>query len=110
MDRSGDTIGWLEEKGIEFDCIPYFHLPDQKALTWHVPEGGGAQLIRVLKSKCEALGAELLRRTPARRIIISDRGQGRRNRPSRREWSWLLRHIPGRRVVRMAYDLKRTSW
>jgi len=75
MDRSGDTIGWLEEKGLKFECIPYFHLPDQKALTWHVPDGGGAELIRVLKQNCENLGVELMRQTPARKIIISNRGE-----------------------------------
>ncbi len=30
IDKSGDTIRWLEEKGLEFDCIQYFHYPGQQ--------------------------------------------------------------------------------
>lgn len=75
IDKSGDTIRWLEEKGLEFDCIPYFHSRDQQVPTWHVPDGGGAELIKVLKQNCRDLGVQLLSQTPARKMVISGNGE-----------------------------------
>ncbi len=75
IDKSADTIRWLEEKGLEFDCIPYFHSQDQQVPTWHIPDGGGAELIKVLKQNCKDLGVRLFRQTPARRIVSSAEGE-----------------------------------
>ena len=75
IDKSGDTIRWLEEKGLEFDCIPYFHYPGQRVPTWHVPDGGGAELIKVLGQNCKDLGVQLFRQTPAKKILTSTKGE-----------------------------------
>ena len=75
IDRSGDTIRWLEEKGLEFDCIPYFHYPGQQVATWHVPDGGGAELMKALSRNCEDLGVKMLRQTPAKQILTSEKGE-----------------------------------
>lgn len=75
IDRSGDTIRWLEEKGLHFHCMPYFHSPDQQAPTWHVPDGGGARLIKVLVRNAEDLGVRIFRQCPARKILVSGKGE-----------------------------------
>jgi fumarate reductase flavoprotein subunit len=41
INKSGDTIRWLEEKGVKFDSVPHLY-PNQVPRTWHCPKGGGA--------------------------------------------------------------------
>jgi fumarate reductase flavoprotein subunit len=72
IDKSGDTIGWLEEKGLKFDCIPFY--PNQIP-TWHIPKGRGAKLIKVLTEECKKRGVELLSGTPAKKILTGSKGE-----------------------------------
>lgn len=72
LDKSGDTIRWLGEKGLEFQCSPLY--PSQKTLVWHVAKGHGARITKVLARECQRLGVEILTRTPARKIIIGPNG------------------------------------
>ena len=45
LNKSGDTIRWLEGKGLEFQLVKLY--PNQVPV-WHVPKGFGAWLIKVL--------------------------------------------------------------
>jgi len=72
IDKSGDTIRWLEDKGIEFKCMPLY--PNQSPLTWHMPKGYGAEIVKVLTKECQKLGVEILTRTPAKKILIGANG------------------------------------
>lgn len=68
IDKSGDTIKWLEEKGLRFRCVGLY--PNQFPYVWHLPEGGsGADIIKVLSSECERLGVEMFTGTPAKKIL-----------------------------------------
>ncbi len=40
IEKSADTVRWLEDKGLRFTCVP--HSPIDNPLTWHVPRGNGA--------------------------------------------------------------------
>jgi fumarate reductase flavoprotein subunit len=73
IDKSGDTIRWLEDKGLEFKCMPLY--PNQSPLTWHMPKGYGAEIVRVLAKECRKLGVEVLTRTPARKILLGPNGE-----------------------------------
>ncbi len=73
IDKSGDTIRWLEDKGLEFKCMPLY--PNQSPLTWHMPKGYGAEIVRVLAQECRKLGVEVLTRTPARKILLGPNGE-----------------------------------
>jgi fumarate reductase flavoprotein subunit len=73
IDKSGNTIQWLEEKGLEFDCFPFY--PNQLPPTWHVLKGHGARLIKVLAGECKKLGVQLLTRTPVKKILTSAKGE-----------------------------------
>ena len=75
IDKSGDTIRWFEEKGLKFDCIPYFHDPGQQVPTWHIPDGGGAELIKVLSRDCKTMGVKVFKQTPAKKILTSSEGK-----------------------------------
>jgi fumarate reductase flavoprotein subunit len=67
INKSGDTIRWLEEKGLEFKLISLF--PDQDPPVQHNPKGHGARLIQVLAEKCRDLGVTFLLRSSAKRIM-----------------------------------------
>ena len=73
IDKSGDTIQWLENKGLYFDWIPRYP-PDQKILTWHCLRHRGIELINVLVRDCETLGVRLLRETPAKKLLTDETG------------------------------------
>jgi fumarate reductase flavoprotein subunit len=73
VNKSGDTIRWLEQKGLKFD-VPHF-LPNQIPRVFHVPEGRGAALVRMLIGKCKETGVQLLHETAGKNILIDDEGK-----------------------------------
>lgn len=86
--KSGDTIDWLEEMGVEFVGVqrafgaaeasrPYA----DGEFTWHVvrPEGGGipgpraaTAMTKKLTERAKDLGVEFYMETPANKIIMED--------------------------------------
>jgi fumarate reductase flavoprotein subunit len=73
IDKSGDTIGWLEKKGLSFELIQYY--PNQVPLVRHSVMGHGNQLMKVLRENCQDLGIKILTRTPARKILRDGKGK-----------------------------------
>jgi len=73
VNKSGDTIQWLEEKGVKFEDVPHAY-DNQVPRIYHIPEGYGAKLVKVLVKKCEELGVRMLYETAAKRILIDERG------------------------------------
>lgn len=71
IDKSGDTVRWLKEKGLEFESSPPH--PELRFLP-HEIKGHGAALIKVLARNCRKLGVELLIRTPAKQILTDKKG------------------------------------
>jgi fumarate reductase flavoprotein subunit len=72
ISKSGDTIRWLEEKGLEFDLITFY--PNQMPPVQHNPRGFGAALIRLLRNECQKQGVQILCRTAAQKIVCADNG------------------------------------
>ena len=72
INKSGDTIRWLEEKGLEFRLISLF--PDQDPPVQHNPKGNGARLIQVLAEKCRELGVTFLLKSSAKKIMRDSSG------------------------------------
>lgn len=71
IDKTGDTVRWLEEKGLEFEIGQLS--PDQLPV-FHLPKGRGAMLIKTLAQNCKNVGGQILIRTPARKILTGDKG------------------------------------
>ncbi|HUW64073.1 MAG TPA: FAD-dependent oxidoreductase [Spirochaetia bacterium] len=71
VDKSAETIDWLETKGLEFSCFPLY--PNQVP-TWHIPKGRGAALVKNLVENGKNLGVQLLTGTPAKSILTSPEG------------------------------------
>jgi fumarate reductase flavoprotein subunit len=74
INKSGDTIEWLEGLGVKFQDVPnaYFN---QVPRIYHLPEGYGAALTRALVERCKELGVTLMKETPARKILVG-KGKG----------------------------------
>jgi fumarate reductase flavoprotein subunit len=70
INKTGDTIQWLEEKGVEFEDIS----PD-RGITTHNAVGSNRQIYRILVKKCEELGVKILVGTNAKKILRDDRGK-----------------------------------
>ena len=72
INKSGETIRWLEDKGLEFDLIRLY--PDQQPPVQHNPRGKGARLIKILAQECRDLGVQFLMKTSSKRIIRDKQG------------------------------------
>lgn len=78
LNKSGDTIHWLESLGVEFvEPATYFK---GSYSTWHLvkPEGrppgpgGAATMMKILTQKALELGVNILLETPVQKIIQED--------------------------------------
>lgn len=72
LNKSGDTIRWLESKGLEFTVIAFF--PNQNPRVEHVAKGKGAELTRVLVQQCKDAGVNILQHCAGSKILRNARG------------------------------------
>jgi fumarate reductase flavoprotein subunit len=73
IDKSGDTIGWLEKMGLSFELIQYF--PNQVPLVRHSVKGHGHALMKALRDSCQELGVKIVTRTPGKKILRDAKGK-----------------------------------
>lgn len=74
IDKSGDTIHWLENKGMYFDWIPpYYH--DQPVRTWHCIRGRGIVLVKLLAGICEGRGVRFFYEYRAKTLLTDRKGK-----------------------------------
>jgi aspartate oxidase len=76
---SGETIRWLESMGMEFDAVrPANGVEGKASSTYHYTRKHGyhtgAQIVKVLTGRCQALGVELMLNTRARHLIRGEDG------------------------------------
>lgn len=72
LNKSGDTIRWLEAKGLEFNVIAFF--PNQNPRVEHVAKGKGAELTRVLIQQCREAGVNILQHCAGTKILLNSQG------------------------------------
>jgi fumarate reductase flavoprotein subunit len=77
IDKSSDTISWLEGKGLIFDTlIPHYPNPDPN--TFHAVGGRfrtGTLIVKTLVKNCQDIGVQILLRTRAKKILTDARGR-----------------------------------
>lgn len=76
IDRSGDTVDWLMDKGVPF-CDVVHHTPNQSPEVFHITspeENAGLAVIRCLKTYCQEKGVTFLTSTSGKSLIQDDRG------------------------------------
>jgi len=74
INRSGDTVQWIEKKGMRFNHIAPLY-PNQVPLVWHIVEGHGATLIKIFEKECKEKSIPILRKTQAKKILVDDKGR-----------------------------------
>jgi fumarate reductase flavoprotein subunit len=72
INKSGDTIRWLQEKGIDFIFTPLY--PGQARVGHHASDGGGRKVVDTLEANCREKGVTILLQTGATRIIRGSDG------------------------------------
>jgi fumarate reductase flavoprotein subunit len=73
IDKSGDTIGWLEKMGLSFELIQYY--PNQVPLVRHSVKGHGNALMKTLRSNCRDRDVKILTRTPGKKLLRDGKGK-----------------------------------
>jgi fumarate reductase flavoprotein subunit len=74
IDKSGDTIDWLEKMGLEFVMAQFY--PGQVPWVRHyIVNGQGAQLMKALRQNCEKLGVKILTHTRGQKILRAKDGK-----------------------------------
>jgi fumarate reductase flavoprotein subunit len=73
VDKSGDTVRWLEEMGVIFSDVPHCFY-NQFPRIYHIPEGHGPALTKTLARRCAGLGIEILSNTRATKVLVDERG------------------------------------
>jgi fumarate reductase flavoprotein subunit len=76
MEKSGDTMRWLEEKGVSVDGVITAD-PNQVPVA-HFSKGKvtiGVQIARALAKSCEDLGVQFLFQTKAKKLLTNESGK-----------------------------------
>lgn len=74
IDKSGDTVRWLEDKGVGFPLVLPF-TSKQTLRVFHNPPGGGPEIIQALLDQCNELGVRILCDVAAERVLRDDSGR-----------------------------------
>ena len=74
VNKSGDTVRWLEEQGLKIFDVPFFY-PGQVVRTWHCAKGGGTAFINVLAKSCQNLGVRIVAQARAKRLLLDGKGK-----------------------------------
>lgn len=70
VDKSGDTIRWLEEKGLFFEGVPEYPWGPYRVFHILSPSlRGGATIVKTLQEYCEKLGVKIMTHCPAIRLL-----------------------------------------
>jgi fumarate reductase flavoprotein subunit len=73
VNRTGETIRWLEEKGVRFQMYSMF--TDEGPTSWHWGLHVGADIVKVLLKECHDLKIELNFETKATQLIRDKTGK-----------------------------------
>jgi NADPH-dependent glutamate synthase beta subunit-like oxidoreductase/NAD-dependent dihydropyrimidine dehydrogenase PreA subunit len=72
INKSGDTIRWLEEQGCVFELMTFF--PNQTPVVTHRQQRRAA-VTDALRQSCDRLGVSIFVRTEVKKIVTGEDGQ-----------------------------------
>jgi fumarate reductase flavoprotein subunit len=72
VDISGDTVRWLEEKGLKIEFVTTLN-PRHTIRTFH--RILGATVIKILVKSCQELGVKLLYNSPVKTVTTDEKGK-----------------------------------
>jgi tricarballylate dehydrogenase len=71
-ENAGNTLRWVEEKGVEFDYLPTMFLTASKPRL--LPIGGGRAIIDALSKKARGLGVDIIYEATTWKLFLDDEG------------------------------------
>lgn len=71
-ENAGDTLRWVQEKGVDFDALPTMFLTASKPRL--LPVGGGRAILDTLSRRANALGVEIIYEATAWNLLLDDEG------------------------------------
>jgi fumarate reductase flavoprotein subunit len=79
IEKSGEMIGWLEDRGMTFDSVIEFLREGEAPKVFHLFSPGppgfiGKKITETLAGECRSKGINILCETAARRILTDDAG------------------------------------
>ena len=74
LNESGKMIDGLTDLGMSIKGIRTMFPPEKSLQVWHIFEGGGARLVKVMSEHVRALGVPVLTKTPVKELLINDEG------------------------------------
>jgi fumarate reductase flavoprotein subunit len=95
INKTGDTVRWMEERGIEFVDMPDYY-PYQEPRVFHFMKGHGSALTRMMVNKCKQMGVKFITETAAEKILTDDEGKIRAVRAEKVEKRF---EVPARCVI-----------
>jgi len=70
INKTGDTIRWLEEKGVKFEVAALSVNRADQLPIGHMPVGMGAAVQKTLIKSCQQLGVQTLLNTSGKKILL----------------------------------------
>ena len=70
--KSGETIDWVVDKGVEIRGIRTLWPQGESYNCWHLFKGGASTVISKLSDQIKAQGGQILMQTPAQKLITKD--------------------------------------
>jgi fumarate reductase flavoprotein subunit len=74
LNESGKMIDWLTDMGMTVKSIRTMFPPEKSLYVWHILEGGGARLVKVMLGHIKERGVPVLTNAPVKKILIDDEG------------------------------------
>lgn len=74
LNESGKTIDWLVDNGMKIQGIKTLFPPEKSLQVWHIFEGHGARLVKIMSENIRKKGGLILTRTPACALLINKAG------------------------------------
>jgi fumarate reductase flavoprotein subunit len=74
LNESGKTIDWLTDHGAKIEGIRTMFPREKSLQVWHIFEGRGARVVKIMSENIKKKGGLILTETPVRELLINDQG------------------------------------
>jgi fumarate reductase flavoprotein subunit len=75
LDESGRMIDWLTDYGAVIKNIRTMFPPEKSLHVWHIFEGGGTRLVRIMSEKIREKNIAVFTRAPVKSLLTDDHGK-----------------------------------
>jgi fumarate reductase flavoprotein subunit len=74
LNESGKTIDWLMDHGVKIKNIRTMFPPEKSLQVWHIYEGHGARVVKIMSDNFKKKGGSILTKTAVKKLLINNEG------------------------------------